>query len=110
MPGYDAAEVTKRVARRWAFRFGWLPWPRFTVRCPCCHEPDVQLKSVQFGRHPGTIPGRADVHIKCCVCSHLWTYGIPISNEVYKLAVKPDGSRAWDWREIEAKLTEEIPV
>jgi len=107
MPGYDAAEVTKRVSAAWAFRLGFLPWPRFLIRCPTCYAADAQLQRISFGKHPGTIPGRADVSIKCCRCSYLFVFGVPVSEEVYRQAVKPDGSRSWDWREVQMRLQSE---
>jgi hypothetical protein len=106
LPGYDADTVAKRVSEAWSFRCGFIPWPRFLLRCPCCYRADVQLRMASFGKHPGTIPGRVDVSYKCTRCSFLWTFGVPVSDDIYKRAVKEDGSRSWNWREIQAQLEE----
>lgn len=104
-PGYDRAETMRRVDARWLMLAGRFPIPRYVLYCPSCSSEDVQLSSITYGRHPGTIPGRADVRFKCCVCSCSWTHGVPVSADVL---ASLDGKLSWGWREIEEALSEEV--
>jgi hypothetical protein len=98
-PGFTAAEVMERVNAAWRFLDGRFPVPREVPECPACRQSKPQLQRISFGRHDGTIPGRADVTIKCTVCSHLWAYGVPVPDEIWAAAVE-DGRRSWEWRQI----------
>lgn len=98
----DPDEVHLRVAESWDFVLGWIPSPRFEVRCPQCGAQDLQLSRVNVGKRKNSpIPFRIDISFKCTRCSGFQTFGIPVREEIAKRA---GGSRHWHWREIHSLI------
>jgi hypothetical protein len=115
----DADEVQARIDRAWELVDGWIPLPRWRVRCP--GDPgtengdpadphglldyEVVLSRVHFNRRKGptTFGGRADVVLKCSACSLTWTHGIPVDAAVVERATRDHG-HTWRWRELLAAL------
>lgn len=114
-PALDAGEIRERVERAWHLADGFVPLPRWPVRCPAetgsthpVAEADphaggyrVQLSRLHYGRRkaPATLQGRVDVVFKCTACSLCWTHGVPVPVEVYERATREHGN-TWRWREI----------
>lgn len=111
LPGHSPEAVAERVGRSWEFVCGKFPFPKFEPCCPQCGpQPvgNVQVRQITFwSKDVGTDTPhrRADVLMKCCVCSLGWTYGVSLTEDIYVHALK-DGKRVYQWREIRAEIEE----
>jgi len=107
-PGYDEAEVLRRVAERWTIGDDDLfPLPKFEIRCPVCGSADVQARNWQFVyRDAGGAKYRCNVSFKCTVCSHVMTSGVVVPERMYKKHLSSPGSKLYHWRDAKAKLEE----
>lgn len=87
-----------RVAEAWEFRAGF-PFPRFELRCPVCSSTEVGLKDWRFFERKGTpsIAHRCDVSAKCCRCSFVLMFGVPVPPESFELH---GGRRRIGWRQV----------
>lgn len=88
LPPFDSQRgLRERVEQRWRLVGGFIPLPRFPLRCPVCGSADIQLRHVSYhtsatesrGQAP---PWRANVHTKCRECSYvLGAFGVVLFNE-----------------------------
>jgi hypothetical protein len=78
-------EVERRVEKMWDLS-GAFPIPKFLVTCPSCQTAEVTLQQVGFTQRDWTgspAPWRCNIGFKCCECSMVWLYGVPVSKEMF---------------------------
>lgn len=98
-PDHDLEQIVQRVNARWDLS-GEFPMPRWQPACPCCGSDDIQARHWTFGKRPGhRVEHRCDVSMKCCDCSLVFTFGVPIPSSMYQ--AKPN---QYAWREVRRRL------
>lgn len=97
----DNDDVHERVARFWKFRKGFpVPRDHDSVRCGVCGHSDYIIRWYQFRRHPNSPHHyRADVGMKCRICSHHWGCGVVITEATFRERVGQKQSREYTWRQ-----------
>lgn len=96
--------VMQRVHKMWEFKLGYIPVPKFPIRCPICFKDDVQMSRCVWRPHEGSIKYRADMMVKCRTCSHAFPFGIPITREIYNIAGGKQTRHRW--RELKKRIEE----
>ena len=101
-PNHTQEERDRRIQVMWGIHAGFVVLPRFTMHCPQCRSTEIQLSSITYDRFPKYYGEayRANVQVKCTMCSHFDVYGVPISGEVFSKAVDYlNGGNNLQWRE-----------
>lgn len=101
-PAYKPEEVLERVKEYWDFVKGF-PIPKKKIRCPVCGSEDIQARNWQFVyKDSGGCKYRCNVSFKCTVCSNVWTHGVVVPKEIFKMHVKdnPHKAKLYHWREV----------
>ena len=99
-PDLDKEEVFQNVSKRWNLNTK-LPLPKWDIECPVCSasssEGKVQARQWQFHKRRTKTdkPYRCDISLKCCRCSHTFTFGLVIPEAIYQKQDK----KIITWRE-----------
>lgn len=49
-----------------------------------CGSKTIQARYWKWHRRDTpTVPWRCDLHVKCCVCSEAWSYGVAVPEDYY---------------------------
>lgn len=88
----DPEDVFEAVREKWDLDTTFFPIPKFVVQCPICRDHHPILRAVSFHiRKESEILYRCDVGWKCVRCSYAWSYGVPITDEMWDSVWKITG-------------------